>query len=61
MCPAGNVTVSIDRWSDLDHLAAALVERVAPHVSDDRLEFAFEFDEGAAWSVEIADSELVEE
>ena len=59
--PSGDVAVSIDRWSDLDYLAAALVERVAPHVSDGRLEFAYEFDESEAWTVDIADGELMEE
>ena len=59
--PAGDVAVSIGRWSDLDYLAAALVERVAPHVASGRLEFTYEFDEGEAWSVEIADGELLEE
>ena len=59
--PAGDVAVSINRWSDLDYLAAALLERVAPHVTSGRLEFAYEFDEGEAWSIEIADGVLVEE
>jgi len=59
--PAGDVAVSISRWSDLDYLAAALVERVAPHVASGRLAFAYEFDESEAWTVDIADGESMEE
>ncbi|HEX7668599.1 MAG TPA: hypothetical protein VF395_03405 [Polyangiaceae bacterium] len=59
--PAGDVTVSIDRWSELDYLAAALVERVAPHVASGRLAFAYEFDESEAWTVDIGEGEVTEE
>ena len=59
--PAGDVTVSINRWSDLDYLAAELVERVAPHVASGRLAFAYEFDESEAWTVDIADGVAIEE
>jgi hypothetical protein len=57
----GDVAVSIDRWSDLDYLAAALVERVAPHVASGRLAFAYAFDESEAWTVDFADGVAIEE
>ncbi len=57
----GSVAIAVERWCDLDYLAAALLERLAPHIHHARLELDYEFaaeDEG--WTVEIDEGRLCE-
>jgi hypothetical protein len=59
----GDVEVSVERWSDLDYLATALLERISPHVVRGAFVFEYEFvgDDNAPWTIEIIDGDMREE